>query len=153
MQWLVYFFRLRAKGLRPVYTCDFWCDFGRVQNAPYPTLHNAFPEKHRVDWKESYHILFEDIPLSNFCWLDGILWPRYATKNPCVVGWDRLCIRKIACLNGPSRPVYTCDFSCDFDAILRTKPAPAYPAGFFSRVTLRRNTVKLAGIGKKGGFK
>ena len=44
-------------------------------------------------------------------------------------------------------------FRCDFGAILRTKPAPAYPARVFSRVTLRRNTVKLAGIGKKGVFK
>ena len=44
-------------------------------------------------------------------------------------------------------------FRCDFGAILRTKPAPAYPARDFSRVTLRRNTVKLAGIGKKDVFK
>ena len=44
-------------------------------------------------------------------------------------------------------------FRCDFGAILHTKPAPAYPAEVFSRVTLRRNTVKLAGIGKKGVFK
>ena len=44
-------------------------------------------------------------------------------------------------------------FRCDFGAILRTKPAPAYPARVFSRVTLRRNTVKLAGIGKKDIFK
>ena len=51
------------------------------------------------------------------------------------------------------RPVYTCDFSCDFDAILHTKPAPAYPALVFSRVSLRRNAAKLAGIGKKGVFK
>ena len=48
-----------------------------------------------------------------------------------------------------SRPVYT----CDFDAILRTKPAPAYPARVFSRVTLRQNTAKLAEIGKKGVLK
>ena len=51
------------------------------------------------------------------------------------------------------RPVYTCDFSCDFGAILRTKPAPAYPVRVFSRVSLRRNAAKLAGIGKKGVFK
>ena len=43
-------------------------------------------------------------------------------------------------------------FRCDFGAILGTKPAPAYPARVFSRVTLRRNTVKLAGIGKKDVF-
>ena len=43
-------------------------------------------------------------------------------------------------------------FRCDFGAILRTKPAPAYTARVFSRVTLRRNTVKLAGIGKKDVF-
>ena len=42
------------------------------------------------------------------------------------------------------------DFSCDFDAILRTKPAPAYPARVFSRVTLRQNTAKLAEVVKKG---
>ena len=44
-------------------------------------------------------------------------------------------------------------FRCDFGAILRTKLAPAYPARGFSSVTLRRNTVKLAGIKKKGVFK
>ena len=44
-------------------------------------------------------------------------------------------------------------FRCDFDAILRTKPAPAYPARVFSRVTLRQNTAKLAEIGMKGVFK
>ena len=43
-------------------------------------------------------------------------------------------------------------FRCDFGAILRTKPAPAYPARVLV-VTLRRNTVKLAEIGKKGVFK
>ena len=42
---------------------------------------------------------------------------------------------------------------CDFDAILRAKPASAYPARVFSRVTLRQNTVKLAEIRKKGVFK
>ena len=51
------------------------------------------------------------------------------------------------------RPVYTCDFSCDFDAIMRTKPAPAYPARVYSRVKLRQNTAKLAEIRKKGVFK
>ena len=40
-------------------------------------------------------------------------------------------------------------FRCDFGAILRTKPAPAYPARVFSRVTLRRNTVKLAGLERR----
>ena len=40
-------------------------------------------------------------------------------------------------------------FRCDLGAILRTKPAPAYPTRVFSRVTLRRNTVKLAGIGRR----
>ena len=44
-------------------------------------------------------------------------------------------------------------FRCDFDAILRTKPAPANPARVFSRVTLRQNTTKLAEIGMKGVFK
>ena len=44
-------------------------------------------------------------------------------------------------------------FRCDFDAIFHTKPAPAYPAQVFSRVTLRENTAKLAEIGKKGVFK
>ena len=44
-------------------------------------------------------------------------------------------------------------FRCNFGAILHTKPAPAYPAPFFSRVSLRRSTAKLAGIGKKGVFK
>ena len=34
-------------------------------------------------------------------------------------------------------PVYTYDFSCDLDAILRMKPASAYLAWVFSRVTLR----------------
>ena len=44
-------------------------------------------------------------------------------------------------------------FRCDFDAILRAKPASAYPARVFSRVTLRQNTVKLGEIRKKGVFK
>ena len=34
----------------------------------------------------------------------------------------------------------------DFDAILRTKPAPAYPARVYIRVTLQQNTAKLAEI-------
>ena len=44
--------------------------------------------------------------------------------------WSLLGLEKL-------RPVYTCDFSCDFDAILHTKPATAYPARVCSRVTLR----------------
>ena len=44
-------------------------------------------------------------------------------------------------------------FRCNSDAILRTKPAPAYPTRIFSRVTLRQNTAKLAEIGKKSVFK
>ena len=44
-------------------------------------------------------------------------------------------------------------FWCDFNAILRTKSAPAYPARVYSRVTLRQNTAKLAEIRKKGVFK
>ena len=56
--------------LRPVYTCDFWCDFWcdfackTRLTLPYT---NAFFAKHRVDWKESYHILFEDTLHFNFC--------------------------------------------------------------------------------------
>ena len=38
-------------------------------------------------------------------------------------------------------------------AILRTNLPQPYPARVFSRVTLRRNTAKLAEIGKKGVFK
>ena len=44
-------------------------------------------------------------------------------------------------------------FRCDFDAILRTKPAPAYPARVCNHVTLRQNTAKLAEIWKKGVYK
>ena len=44
-------------------------------------------------------------------------------------------------------------FWCDFDAILRTKSAPAYPARVYSRVTPRQNTAKLAEIRKEGVFK
>ena len=44
-------------------------------------------------------------------------------------------------------------FHASFDAILRTKPAPAYSARVFSRATLRSHTAKLAEIGKKGVFK
>ena len=29
----------------------------RVQNAPYSTPHGSFFAKHRVDWKERYHII------------------------------------------------------------------------------------------------
>ena len=54
---------------------------------------------------------------------------------------------------GMLRPVNTCDFWCDLNAILRTKPAPAYPARAFSRVTLRQNIAKLAEIENKGVFK
>ena len=38
-------------------------------------------------------------------------------------------------------------FHAIFHAILRTKPAPAYPAQVFSHVTLRQNTAMLAEIG------
>ena len=53
------------------------------------------------------------------------------------------------------RPVYTmrfsCDFSCNFDAILRKKPAQAYPTRVFSRVMLRQIPPSLiAEIGKRG---
>ena len=44
-------------------------------------------------------------------------------------------------------------FWCDFDVILHTKSAPAYPARVYSRVTPRQNTAKLAEIRKKGVFK
>ena len=46
---------------RPVYTCDFWCDFWRdfayKMRLTLPCTNVVFV-KHRVDWKESYHILF-----------------------------------------------------------------------------------------------
>ena len=53
---------------------------------PYPAL---MLSSRSIAWigKEVYHILFEDTPLSNFCQLGGILSQRYATKNPCGVGW------------------------------------------------------------------
>ena len=47
-----------------------------------------------MDWKERYHILFEDSLLSNFCQLGGILSQRYAIINPCGVGWGRFCAQK-----------------------------------------------------------
>ena len=79
----------------------------RMQNAPYPALHECFFAKDRVDWKERYRILFEDILLSNFCKLGSILSQRYPTKNPCSVGWGRFCTQnrveiasKFACVNG-----------------------------------------------------
>ena len=52
--------------LKPVYTCDFWCDFAYKTRLTLPCT-NAFFAKYRVDWKESYHILFEDTLLSKFC--------------------------------------------------------------------------------------
>ena len=60
--------------LRPVYTCDFWCDFwcdfAYKARLTLPCT-NIFFVKYRVDWKESYHILFQDTlpsPLvSPFC--------------------------------------------------------------------------------------
>ena len=79
----------------------FWCDFAYKTRLTLPCT-NAFFAKHRADWKESYHIIWRH--LSNFCQLGGILSQRYATKNPCVVGWDRFCTQiawKIACVNGP----------------------------------------------------
>ena len=51
---------------RPVYTCDFWCDFAYKTRPTLPCT-NAFFAKHSVDWKESYHILFEATLLSNSC--------------------------------------------------------------------------------------
>ena len=61
---------VRLDALRPVYTCDFWCDFwcdfACKTRLTLPCT-NAFFAKHRVDWKESYHILFEDTLHSNFC--------------------------------------------------------------------------------------
>ena len=96
--------------LRPVYTCDFWCDFAYKTRLTLPCP-NVYFAKRLVDWKERYHILFEDTLLSNFCQLVGILSRRYATINPCGVGWGRFCAQnrikiasKIACVNGPLDP-------------------------------------------------
>ena len=67
----------------------------RVQNATYPDMHDCFfPEASR-GLERKYHLLFEGTvpfyPVSaNFA---GILWPRYATKNPCGVGWGGFCIQ------------------------------------------------------------
>ena len=79
-----------AGALRPVYTCDFWCDFAYKTRLTLPCT-NVYFAKHLVDWKERYHILFEDTLLSNFCQLGGILSRRYATIDPCGVGWGRFC--------------------------------------------------------------
>ena len=77
---------LNAAILRPVYTCD----FAHKTRLTLPCT-NVYFAKHLVDWKERYHILFEDTLLSNFCQLGGILSRRYATINPCGVGWGRFC--------------------------------------------------------------
>ena len=50
------------------------------------------------------------------------------------------------------RLTYRLVYTCDFDAILRTKPAPASPTRGFRRVALRQNTAKSADIGKKDFF-
>ena len=42
-----------------IFHADFWCDFEYKTRRTLPCT-NAFFAKHRVDWKESYHILFED---------------------------------------------------------------------------------------------
>ena len=55
--------------------------------------------------------------------------------------------------SGPLRPIYTCDFSYDFGAILRTKPAPAYPARVFSRVNAATKYRQISRNCKKGVFK
>ena len=57
------------KSLRPVYTCDFWCNFWcdfaykTLLTLPYT---NAFFAKHRVDWRESYHMFFSRHPSFQF---------------------------------------------------------------------------------------
>ena len=59
-----------SSPLRPVYTCDFscdfWCDFAYKTRLTLPCT-NVFFAKHRVDWKESYDILLEDILLFYSC--------------------------------------------------------------------------------------
>ena len=57
--------------------------------------------------------------------------------------------RRIGTRTASKGPFTHAIFGCDFYTILRTKPAPAYPARVFSRVTLRQNTAKLAEIEKK----
>ena len=79
------------------------------------------------------------------CWMHSRLLKSLTRFVPTMDSGQSLSTGRRNC----SRPVYTCYFSCNFGAILRTKPAPADPARVFSRVTLRRNTVKLGGIGKK----
>ena len=61
---------MARNALRPVYTCDFWCDFWcdfAYQTRLTLPCTNAFFAKRRVDWEESYDILFEDTLLSNSC--------------------------------------------------------------------------------------
>ena len=48
----------------PVYTCDFWCDFEYKTRLALPYT-NAFFAKHRVDWKESYHVLVYTTPVNS----------------------------------------------------------------------------------------
>ena len=83
----------------------------RVQNAPYPTLHECFFAKHRVDWKESYHIMYLKTPffpisanLEVFC--------RSVTRQKPVLGRlgqvlyaksHRNRMKSRMCTNGPLR--------------------------------------------------
>ena len=56
-----------------------------VQNAPCPTPHGRVA-KHRVDWKEHYHLLFEDTPLSNSRWTSRDL---VAVLRDQAFAWER----------------------------------------------------------------
>ena len=67
LRWNDEIYSRKSHILRPVYTCDFWCDFGYQTRLTLPCTNVFFFAKHRVDWKERYQILFEDTLLSNFC--------------------------------------------------------------------------------------
>ena len=75
----------------------------------------AFFAKHRVHWKERFHLFPEDTLLSNF------LSQRYATKNPNGGGWGRFCTQN--CIKNVSKN-HKCERpkSCSLVASWRFNP-------------------------------
>ena len=81
----------------------------RVQNAPYPTLHECcFREASRRLERKLSHIISRHPSFQFLLTWRRILSQSYATTNPCGVGCGRFCTQnrieiasKIACVNGP----------------------------------------------------
>ena len=49
--------REQSRNVKARLQCDFWCDFAYKTRLTLPCM-NVFFAKHRVNWKESYHIIW-----------------------------------------------------------------------------------------------